>query len=188
MANYSTNELKSGVKILLDNEPHVILENEAVKPGKGQAFNRIKVRNLINGRVIEHTLKSGKSIESANVHELELQYLYSDGSEWHFMDAASFQQYTADAKAITDTKNWLKEEAFYKVTLYNEVPLIIEPPNFMELKVTQTDLGVRGDTVGSGNKPAEMETGAVVKVPLFVEEGDILRIDTRTKAYVSRAK
>ena len=188
MANYSTNELKSGAKVMFDSEPHMVLENEYVKPGKGQAFNRIKLRNLVTGRVIEHTMKSGKSIESADVQELELQYLYNDGQAWHFMNPKTYQQYSATAAIVDNAKDWLKEQDICTVTLYNDVPLIVAPPNFVELKVSQTDLGMRGDTVSGGNKPAELETGAVIRVPLFIEEGDILRIDTRTKSYVNRLK
>lgn len=188
MANYSTNELKSGSKILLDSDPHVVLENEFVKPGKGQAFNRVKVRNLISGRVVEHTFKSGKSIEAADVHEQDMQYLYNDGKEWHFMDPSNYQQYTADAGVVGEAKDLLKEQDTCAVTLYNGMPLIIELPNFVELKVESTEVGIRGDTVSGGSKPAKLETGAVVKVPLFVEEGDVLRIDTRTRTYVSRLK
>ena len=188
MANYSTNELKSGAKIMLDNAPHVVLENEFVKPGKGQAFNRVKVRNLTTGRVVEHTFKSGKTLEVADVLELEMQYLYNDGNEWHFMDPQNYQQYTANASIVGEVKNWLKEQDTCTVTLYNDLPLIIEAQNFVELKVVETDLGVRGDTVAGGSKPAKLETSAVVRVPLFIEEGDVLRIDTRSKEYVSRIK
>ncbi|QOC21131.1 elongation factor P [Wenzhouxiangella sp. AB-CW3] len=188
MATYSTNEFKSGLKIILDGDPYSIVENEFVKPGKGQAFNRVRVRNLKTGRVIEKTFKSGDSVEAADVFEKDVQYLYSDGEFWHFMDPESFEQLAADANIIGDAKIWLKEEDLCQVTLWNGSPLIVLPPNFVELKVVETDPGLKGDTSGSGGKPATLETGAVVRVPLFVQEGEIIRVDTRKGEYIGRAK
>lgn len=188
MANYSTNEFKGGLKIMLDGQPHTITENELVKPGKGQAFSRVRVRNLKTGRTIDKTFKSGETVEAADVMEIDLQYLYSDGEFWHFMNGTTFEQLGADAAAVGDSKLWLKEEDICQVTLWNGEPIVVTPPNFVELKVTETDPGMRGDTAQGGNKPAHLETGAVVKVPLFIEEGEILRCDTRTGEYVSRVK
>jgi elongation factor P len=188
MATYSTNEFRGGLKIMLDGDPCSIIENEFVKPGKGQAFNRVKIRNLKTGRVIERTFKSGESVEGADVMDTSLQYLYSDGEFWHFMDPSSYEQIAADATAVGDATKWLKEQDTCEVTLWNGVPLAVTPPNFVILTVTDTDPGVRGDTSGGGGKPATLETGAVVRVPLFIEIGDILRIDTRTGEYVARAK
>jgi elongation factor P len=188
MATYSTNEFRGGLKIMLDGDPCSIIENEFVKPGKGQAFNRVKIRNLKTGRVIERTFKSGESVEGADVMDTSLQYLYSDGEFWHFMDPNSYEQIAADATAVGDATKWLKEQDTCEVTLWNGVPLAVTPPNFVILTVTDTDPGVRGDTSGGGGKPATLETGAVVRVPLFIEIGDILRIDTRTGEYVARAK
>ena len=188
MANYSTNEFRAGLKVLLDGEPHAILGNEFVKPGKGQAFNRVKLRNLLSGRVIDKTFKSGETIEAADVIETELGYLYTDGGQWHFMDNATYEQYAADAAAMDGAENWLCEQDVCVVTLYNGRPIAVTPPNFVELKVVETDPGVRGDTASGGVKPAKLETGAVVKVPLFVEEGEVLRVDTRSGEYVSRVK
>jgi len=187
MATFSTNEFKPGLKVMLDGDPCSILENEFVKPGKGQAFNRVKIRNLKTGRVIERTYKSGESIEGADVMDLELQYLYSDGDSWHFMDQNSYEQYEADEKAVTDAAKWLKGEEICVVTLWDGVPLTVLAPNFVELEIIETDPGVRGDTATGGTKPATLETGAVVKVPLFVESGEKIKIDTRTGEYVSRA-
>ena len=187
MATYQTNEFRSGLKILIDGNPMNIIENEFVKPGKGQAFNRVKMRNLKTGRVIEKTFKSGESVEAADVMELEVQYLYTDGEFWHFMDPKSFEQYAAAEAAISDQKIWLKDEQMYTLTLWNEQPLSISPPNFLELKVVDTDPGVKGDTATGGSKPAKLETGATVKVPLFIQIGEILKIDTRKCEYVSRA-
>lgn len=188
MASYSTNEFRSGLKFMLDNDPYSIVENEFVKPGKGQAFNRVKMRNLKTGRVIDKTFKSGESVEAADVMDTEMQYLYTDGEFWHFMDPSSFEQVAAGETAVADALKWLKEESTCVVTLWNGSPLSVAPPNFVELKIVETDPGLRGDTANGGSKPATLETGAVVKVPLFVEEGEILKVDTRTGEYVSRVK
>lgn len=188
MATYSTNEFKSGLKIMLDGDPYAIVENEFVKPGKGQAFNRVKVRNLKTGRVIERTFKSGDTAEGADVVDVELQYLYTDGEHWHFMDQQSYEQLTADANAVGDAAKWLKEEAICQVTLWNGIPLSVAAPNFVIMTITETDPGLRGDTSGGGGKPATLETGAVVRVPLFVQSGEVIKVDTRTGEYVSRVK
>ncbi len=186
MATYSTNEFKPGLKVILDGDPCVILENEFVKPGKGQAFNRVKFRNLKTGRVLERTFKSGETIEAADVMEVEMQYLYNDGEFWHFMDPNTFEQVAADAKAMGDAAKWLKEQTLCTITLWNGEPIAVAPPNFVELEVVETDPGVRGDTSSGGSKPAKLETGAVVKVPLFVQAGEVIKVDTRTGEYVSR--
>lgn len=188
MASYSTNEFKGGLKIMIDGDPCSIIENEFVKPGKGQAFNRVKIRNLKTGRVIERTFKSGETVESADVLEVELQYLYNDGEFWHFMDPETFEQSTADSSAIGENAKWLKEQDHCTVTLWNGTPIIVEPPNFVVLTITDTDPGLKGDTSGSGGKPATLETGAVVRIPLFVQTGEAIKVDTRTGEYVSRAK
>jgi elongation factor P len=188
MASYSTNEFRGGLKIMIDGDPCAIIENEFVKPGKGQAFNRVKIRNLKTSRVIERTFKSGETVEAADVMDVDLQYLYNDGEFWHFMDPNSFEQQAADETAVGDAKLWLKEQDMCQVTLWNGVPLAVTPPNFVYLAVTDTDPGVRGDTSGGGGKPATLETGAVVRVPLFIEVGETLKIDTRTGEYVARAK
>jgi elongation factor P len=188
MPVYSTNEFRSGMKILLDNDPYVILENEFVKPGKGQAFNRVKIRNLKTGRVVDRTFKSGDTAEAADVVDQDMQYLYNDGEFWHFMVPDTFEQIPASEAAVAEAKQWLKEQDSCIVTLWNGVPLYVAPPNFVELKIVETDPGVRGDTAQGGVKPAKLETGAVIRVPLFVEEGEVVRVDTRTGAYVSRVK
>ncbi|OED42411.1 elongation factor P [Chromatiales bacterium (ex Bugula neritina AB1)] len=188
MATFSTNEFKSGLKIMLDGDPYTIVENEFVKPGKGQAFSRVKVRNLKTGRTVEKTFKSGESVEAADVMDTDMQYLYADGEFWYFMDPVTYEQMGANESAVADAKNWLKEEDICEVTLWDGVPLTVTPPNFVELTITQTDPGVRGDTAQGGNKPATMQTGAVVKVPLFIEEGEVIKIDTRSGEYVGRVK
>ena len=187
MANYSTNEFRSGLKVMLEGDPCAILDNEFVKPGKGQAFNRVKLRNLKTGRVWERTFKSGESLEGADVMDRDMEYLYTDGEFYFFMDPDSFEQHQADEKAVGDCKNWLKEQDVFTVTLYNDSPLSVSPPNFVELEVVETDPGLKGDTAQGGSKPATLSTGAVVKVPLFINIGDKLRVDTRTGEYVSRA-
>jgi len=188
MASYSTNEFRGGLKIMIDGDPCAIIENEMVKPGKGQAFSRVRFRNLKTGRVIERTFKSGESVEAADVVDVNLQYLYNDGEHWHFMDPDSFEQYATGDAAVEGASQWLKEEDLCLVTLWNGAPLSVSPPNFVSLRITQTDPGVRGDTASGASKPATLETGAVVRVPLFVEEGELVKVDTRTGEYVSRVK
>ncbi len=187
MANYNTNEFKNGLKILLDGDPCSITENILVKPGKGQAFNRVKVKNLKTGRTLEKTFKTTESVEAADVEERNVEFLYGDGEFWHFMEPDTFEQHAADAVAVADAAKWLKGQEPCIMMLWNGAPLSITPPNFVELTVTQTDPGLKGDTAQGGSKPATLETGAEVKVPLFVDEGDVLKIDTRTGDYVSRA-
>jgi len=187
MATYSTNQFKNGLKIILDNDPCSITENIVVKPGKGQAFNRVKMKNLKTGRVLERTFKSTESVEAADVDEMNVEYLYADGEYWHFMDPTSFEQYAADEIAVGDTAKWIKGQEVCVMVLWNGAPISITPPNFVELAVAQTDPGLKGDTAQGATKPATLETGSEVKVPLFVDEGDILKIDTRTGEYVSRA-
>jgi len=188
MTTYSTNEFKSGLKLLMDGDPYSIVENEFVKPGKGQAFNRVRLRNLKTGRVLERTLKSGDTLEGADVAELELQYLYNDGESWHFMHPESYEQYAINKVAVGDAAKWLKEQDICAVTLWNGVALSVTPPIFVTLKVTDTEPSIRGDTVTGGTKSATVETGASVKVPMFVNTGDLLKIDTRTGEYVARVK
>jgi len=188
MPIYNTNEFKAGLKVILDGDPCTILENEFVKPGKGQAFNRVKLRNLKTGRVIERTFKAGDSIEGADVVDLELQYLYTDGDSWHFMDQKTYEQHAAGKTVMAEAARWLKGGEICVVTLWNGAPLAVAAPNFVMLEIKQTDPGVRGDTATGGSKPAVLETGATVKVPLFVESGEIIKIDTRTGAYVGRAR
>ena len=188
MASYSTNEFRGGLKLLLDGDPCAIIENELVKPGKGQAFNRVRLRNLKTGRVLERTFKSGESVEAADVVDVDMEFSYNDGEFWYFMDPNTFEQIAASETAVGETAKWIKGQELCVVTLWNGEPLAVAPPNFVELKIVETDPGVRGDTATGGTKPAHMETGAVVKVPLFIEEGEVLKIDTRSGEYVSRVK
>ena len=188
MATYSTNQFRSGLKVMLDNDPCSIIENEFVKPGKGQAFNRVKLRNLMTGRVLEKTFKSGESIEGAEVHETPMQFLYSDGESWHFMEPNTYEQYAVSKAAMGDAAKWVKEEDSCDVTLWNNDPISVTAPNFVHLRVTDTDPGLKGDTSSGGNKPATLETGAVIRVPLFISIDEVIKVDTRSGDYVSRSK
>ncbi len=188
MGSYTTSEIRSGMKVLLDGDPYAIVDNEFVKPGKGQAFNRIKVRNLKTGRTIEKTFRSGESLEAADVMDVDMQFLYSDGDFFHFMVPDNFEQYACGKEALGDNAQWLKDGMSCIVTLWNNVPLVVTPPAHVELKIIETDPGLRGDTATGGQKPAKLETGAMVRVPLFLSEGDVIRVDTRTGEYLSRGK
>lgn len=188
MATLGMNDVKNGMKIMVDGSPCVIVDTDYIKPGKGQAFTRVKYRNIKTGRVVELTMKSTDSVETADVVDTDMQYLYTDGEFWHFMQPDSFEQHTADKNAVGDAAQWIKGEESCVVTLFNGAPLAVTPPNFVELKITETDPGVRGDTSGGGGKPAKLETGAVVRVPLFVGQDEVIRVDTRTGEYVSRVK
>ncbi len=187
MAGYNMNRVKVGLKILMDGNPCIIVDTDVVKPGKGQAFTRVRYKNFVTGRVNEITMKASDSVEGADVHETEMQYLYSDGDMWTFMDQETFEQIAAGSETIGDASQWLKEEDVCIVTLFEGNPIVITPPTFVFLEITETDPGLKGDTSSGGNKPATMETGAVVRVPLFVQIGEKIKIDTRTGDYVSRA-
>lgn len=188
MTTYTTNELKTGLKVMVDQAPCAIIEHEFVKPGKGQAFTRIKIRNLKTGRVVERTYKSSESLESADVNDLDMQYLYTDGETYHFMSPETFEQYAISETIVGEAKQWLKAQDVCTVTVWNEEPILVAPPNFVVLTIAETDPGLKGDTSGGGGKPAKLETGAVVRVPLFIQIGETIRIDTRKGEYVSRVK
>ncbi len=173
---------------MIDSDPCSIIENEFVKPGKGQAFNRVRIRNLKTGRVLERTYKSGESVEAADVTDIDVQFLYYDGEYWHFMNPTSFEQYAANATIMAEAKLWLKDQDQCIMTLWNGTPLAVTPPNFVVLKIVETDPGLKGDTSSGGGKPATLETGAVVRVPLFVQQDELIKVDTRSGEYVSRAK
>ncbi len=188
MASYGMNDVKNGLKIIVNGEPCVITDTEYVKPGKGQAFTRIKYRFIKSGRTVELTMKATDSLEAADVVDTDMQFLYSDGEHWHFMEPETFEQVQADKNGVGEASKYLKGEEQCLVTLWNGVPIFVQPPNFVELKITETDPGVRGDTSGGGGKPAVLETGAVVRVPLFVNQDEIIKVDTRSGEYVSRVK
>jgi elongation factor P len=188
MSSFTTNEIRGGMKLLIDGDPYAVIDNEYVKPGKGQAFNRIKVRNLKTGRTVEKSYRSGESIEAADVLDQEMQYLYKDGDFWTFMNPDNYEQLQASEAAVGDAAKWLKDGVVCIITLWNGVPLVVTPPPHIDLKVVETDPGLKGDTATGGQKVAKLETGASVRVPLFINEGELLRIDTRSGEYVSRAK
>jgi len=187
MASVSTNEMKAGTKLLIDGDPYSVIDNEYRKPGKGQATNAIKIRNLKTGRVLERTLRSGDTLEAADVEDKDMQYLYNDGEFWTFMDPKSFEQIQAGKTSMADSAQWLKGEEMVRVTLWNEVPLVVYAPNTVELVIVETDPGVKGDTATGGSKPAKLETGAMVRVPLFIQQGEKVKVDTRTGEYLNRA-
>lgn len=187
MANYSTSQFKNGLKLMLDGNPCSIVNNEIVKPGKGQSFNRVKFKDLITGKTLEKTFKSGESLEGADVMELDMQYLYSDGEAWHFMDPDSYEQYALDETAMAGAINYLVEQDNCVVTLWNNNPISVTPPNHVVLEVVDTDPGLKGDTAGTGGKPATMNTGVVVQVPLFISIGEKVKVDTRTNEYAGRS-
>lgn len=188
MASYGMNDVKNGMKILVNNQPAVIIDTEYVKPGKGQAFTRVKYRLIKDGRTQEVTMKSTDSLDAADVVDTDMNFMYSDGEYWHFMDPESFEQVQATKAGMGGAEKWLKGEESCLVTLWNGEPIFVQPPNFVELKITETDPGVRGDTSGGGGKPATLETGAVVRVPLFVNQDEVIRVDTRSGEYSARVK
>ena len=188
MAGYGMNDVKNGMKIIVDGQPCTIVDTEYIKPGKGQAFTRVKYRNLKTGRVVELTMKSTDSLEAADVLDTDMEYLYSDGEFWHFMHPDTHEQIAADKAAMADAAQWLKGNEMCIVTLWNGTPLTVVPPNFVELQIVETDPGVKGDTAGTGGKPATLETGAVVRVPLFVGNEEVIKVDTRSGEYVGRVK
>jgi elongation factor P len=185
---YSTNDFKSGLKVMLDGDPCSIMENELVRPGKGQAFNRVKLRNLKTGRVLEKTFKANDTLEGADIVDREMQFLYNDGEFSHFMDPETYDQYQATPLQVGDASLWIKEQDVCVVTLYNGAILAVIPPTFVEVEISETDPGLRGDTATGGTKPAKLATGATIRVPLFIDQGEIVRCDTRTGEYMNRVK
>ncbi|WP_426702533.1 elongation factor P [Rhodanobacter sp. Col0626] len=190
MATLGLNDVKTGKKILHNGDPWIITEADFVKPGKGQAFTRIRIRNLKDGRTTEQTLKSSDSYEEADATDTDMQLSFIDGigkdRVWNFMNMETFEMAPASLAAMGDTWKWLKGEEECVVTLFNGGIIAVQAPKFVELKITETDPGVRGDTSGGGGKPATLETGAVVRVPLFVNQDEIIKVDTRTGEYDSR--
>lgn len=185
---YNTSDIRNGLKIELDNQPFTVTYFQFVKPGKGTAFTRTKLKSLLTGNVIERTFRTGEKLAPADIAEHEMQYLYDDGEQFHFMNTESFEQIGIDAKVLGDDKHFLLEEAIVRVLFYKGNPVNIELPNFVELTVTYTEPAVRGNTAQGATKVAEMNTGAKVNVPLFIETGEVLRIDTRTGDYQERVK
>lgn len=187
MGQVSTSDVRGGHKIEVEGQPYTVVSNEFVKPGKGQAFNRIKLRHLLTGRTIERTFKSGEKFEESDVVEAKMRMLYKEPDGVIFMDDKTFEQITVPLSNIGDNERWLMEDVLYDVVFYKGSPVSVEPPTFMELKIIETAPGVRGDTAsGRVLKPAKTQTGAEVQVPIFVEQDEIIKVDTRTGEYVSR--
>ena len=186
MAQVSTNEFKSGMKVELEGEPYLITSNEFVKPGKGQPFNRVKLKHLMTGRVVERTFRSGEKLTLADVEELKMRLLYKEGEDYVFMDEKTFEQHTVPGSVIGDKAAWCMEDIEYDLISYKGEIIDMTPPMFMEIVITETAPGLRGDTSGRVLKPATLETGAKIQVPIFVNEGEKIKVDTRTGEYVSR--
>ena len=184
----STNQFRKGLKIELDDEPFIIADFQHVKPGKGGAFVRTKLKSLVTGNVLDRTFRSGDKVKSPNFEEKEMKYLYGDEEGFHFMDTNTYDQICIAGDDLGDSKGFLSEQLSVTVQIYNGRAIGVELPIFVELKITKSDPGIKGDTASGATKPAELETGAVIQVPLFVEEGQVVRIDTRTGDYIERVR
>ena len=184
----STNEFRNGLKLEIEGDPFSIIEFQHVKPGKGGAFVRTKLKNLKNGRVIDRTFRSGESVDSPSLDEKRMQFLYRESDVFNFMDTNTFEQFGLDRSQLGNADSLLKEETVVNILFHNSEPITVELPTFVELLISKTEPGFKGDTATGGSKTAELETGLVVNVPLFVNEGDLLKIDTRTGEYVERVK
>ncbi len=187
MAQVGTNEMKGGLKVEVEGEPYIIVSNEFCKPGKGQPFNRVKLKHLMTGRVIERTYKSGERVDLADVEEMKMRLLYTEPEGAVFMHDETFEQLTVPYSLIGEKRVYLMEETLYDIVFYKGSPISVEPPLFLDMTITETAPGLRGDTSGRALKPATTETGAKVHIPLFIDAGEKVRIDTRTGAYVARA-
>ncbi len=184
----NTNDLRPGVTIELEGTPFLVTKFAHVKPGKGPAFVRVTLKNLVTGASHERTLRAGDKVPRARLEEKVATFMYAAGDDFHFMDDASYEEFTLPRDVLGDAAQWLTDGVSLRLSFYQGRPVAVEPPTFVELAVSRTEPGVRGDTASGGNKPATLETGAVVNVPLFIEEGDVVRIDTRTGEYVDRVQ
>ncbi len=184
----STADFRNGARIELEGEPYYIVEFQHVKPGKGGAFVRTKLKSYKTGNVLDRTFRSGERFQEPNLEEREMQFLYAAGNSYTFMDTESFEQFTYDKKELGDNADLLKENMIAKILVYEHQPIAVELPIFIELKVVDAEPGVRGDTASGGSKPAVVETGATIKVPLYLEVGEVIKIDTRTREYVERVR
>ena len=183
-----TTDIKKGFKIVIDGQPYVFIEHQFVKPGKGQAFVRSRLRNMITGSVIDRTWKSGEKLEKADMEERQMQYLYPEGDAWVFMDTTSYEQIQLQRELLGDTPDYLQDGMMVDVLFWSNKPIGVTPPTFVELEVIETEPGYKGDTTSNVGKPATLSTGKVISVPLFVNQNDLLKIDTRTGEYVERVK
>ena len=186
MVNISTNEFKAGIKVIFNNEPHMIIQNEFVSPGKGQAFNRIKLKNLINNKILEKTLRSGDSLVAAEIEEITVQFLFTQANIWHFMNTTDYSQISIDNKIIGDNKFWINTSDTYQILIWDGNPINILVPNFVEMKILEADYTTKSDTITTSMKNAILECGANIRVPIFIEVGDVIKIDTRSIKYISR--
>lgn len=184
----STSDFKGGAKIQLDGDPYAIVEYQHVKPGKGGAFVRTKLKNLKTGNLLERTFRSGEKFEQPDLLDREMQFLYAEGSEYHFMDNNTYEQLFITAEQLGAAKDFLKENMVVRILFFQGKPLGVDLPLFVELKIVETDPGIRGDTATGGTKIAKLESGGTVKVPLYIEEGTVIKVDTRTGTYVERVK
>ncbi len=185
---YSMSDIRKGLKIEVDGDPFVVVGFQHVKPGKGLGFTRTKIKNLITGNVLERTFRSGEKIIKPDLEERDMEFLYRDGDGFHFMDNESYEQLALDNDLVGDSVDFLKENLSISVLVFKGKPVGLDVPNFVELEVAQTDPGVKGDTATGATKPAQLETGLTVHVPLFINEGDLLKIDTRSRGYIERVK
>jgi elongation factor P len=185
---YSTPDFRKGLKIELNGEPFAIVEFQHVKPGKGGAFVRTTLKSLVSGNVIDRTFRSGEKVDKPDLEEKEMQYLYESEGEFHFMDSETYEQSFLTADQLGDARNYLQENVTVTVLFHNGKPIGVDVPIFVELTVTAAEPGIKGDTAGGATKPATLETGMTVQVPLFVNEGDVLKIDTRTGKYIERVR
>ena len=181
-------DLRKNLKILIDGDPYVVVEANFVKPGKGTAFTKCKIKNLITGAVLDRTWRSGEKVDLADTSNRKMQFLYQDGDHYIFMDNETYEQVPIEKDILGDDVNYLVDNTIVDVLFFNEKPVGVELPNFVEIQITECEPGVRGDTAQGASKPATLSTGAVVQVPLFIEEGEWLKIDTRTGQYVERVK
>ncbi len=184
----STTEFRNGLKLELDSEPYVIVEFQHVKPGKGGAFVRTKMKSLRSGNVIDRTFRAGEKVDTPELEEKKMQYLYAADKDRVFMDTTSYEQISLSEKQLGENIDYLKENMEIKILYYKGQPINIEIPMFVELVISRTDPGVRGDTASGGSKPATLETGAVIKVPFYLNEGDLVKVDTRTGTFIERVK
>lgn len=185
---YSTPDFRKGLKIELNGEPYVIVDFLHVKPGKGGAFVRTTLKSMITGNVLDRTFRSGEKVGKPNLEEKEMQYLYESEGQFHFMDTETYEQSFLTSEQLGEARQYLQENVTVTVLFHDNKPIGVEVPIFVELTVTATEPGVRGDTAGGATKPATLETGMTVQVPLFVNEGDVLKIDTRTGKYIERVR
>jgi elongation factor P len=188
VASYNTSDFRKGLKIQIDGDPYLMVECNFVKPGKGQALYKCRMKNLIRGTTLDRTYKSGDSLEAADISEIEAQFLYRQGDKWVFMDTTSFEQYELNADQVDDAWKYLKDGMMCQLLLFNDTPISLTPPNHVILNIEYCEPAVRGNTATGVTKPVRVETGADILCPAFIEMGDVIKVDTRTGEYVERVK